>query len=277
MSPDLVLQIVERNNGAKGGLIGSLLEIQAKYGYLSEEALRTVAKATNRSMVEVYGVATFYRAFSLKPRGRHLVSCCLGTACHVRGAPRVAEELHKILGVSSGETTPDNEFTFETVNCLGACALGPIVVVDGKYYSQVNTSMLPDILKAARDGSAEADYATDPRFFPVAVACPHCNHGLLDPGYLLDGEPSIKLTCAFEEKHGWLRISRFYGSYSSSSEHPVPLDAVVSVFCPHCNAELIGVDFCPDCGEKMGLMRIVSGGTIQFCPKHGCKGHILDL
>jgi len=277
MSPDLVRQIVERNNGAQAGLIGSLLEIQAKFGYLPEESLRTVARATNRSLVEVYGVATFYRAFSLKPRGKHLVSCCLGTACHVRGAPRVAEELQKQLGVASGETTPDDEFTFETVNCLGACALGPIVVIDGKYHSQVNTSMVAGILKQAKEVGVKTDVSADPRFFPLAVTCPHCNHGLLDPEFAIDGEPSIKLTLSHNEKHGWLRLSRFYGSFTSNSEHPVPLDSVVTVFCPHCHAELLGPEFCPECGEKMGVMRIVGGGTIQFCARHGCRGHILDL
>jgi NADH-quinone oxidoreductase subunit E len=276
MSPDLVRQIVERNNGAEAGLIGSLLEIQTKFGYLPAEALRTVAEATNRSLVDVYGVATFYRAFSLKPRGKHLISCCLGTACHVRGAPRIAEELQKQLGVAPGDTTPDDEFTFETVNCLGACALGPIVVVDGRYYSQTNTSMIAGILKETREARLP-DLSADKRSILLPVACPHCNHGLLDPGHLIDGQPSIKITLSYGQKHGWLRLSRLYGSYFSESEHEIPLDEVVNVFCPHCNAELIGADYCPECGENMGAMRVIGGGTIQFCPKHGCKGHILDL
>jgi len=276
MSPDLIRQIVERNNGAEAGLIGSLLEIQTKFGYLPADVLRTVAEQTNRSLVEVYGVATFYRAFSLKPRGKHLISCCLGTACHVRGAPRVAEELQKQLGVAPGDTTPDDEFTFETVNCLGACALGPIVVVDGRYYSQTNTSMIAGILRESRVGP-DKDFSGENHTFPLPISCPHCNHGLLDPEHPIDGQPSVKVTLSYGEKHGWLRLSQLYGSYHSDSENKVPIDEVVNLFCPHCNAELVGSDFCPECGERMGVLKIISGGTIQFCTKHGCKGHILDL
>ena len=277
MSPELVRQNIERSNGAEQGLIGALLEIQTKNGYLPEESLRSLAISTGRPLVEVYGVATFYRAFSLKPRGNHLVSCCLGTACHVRGAPRVAEELEKQLGVATGETTPDNEFTFETVNCLGACALGPIVVVDGHYFSQVNTSMVSEILKKAKMGLDAGDISTDKKYFPVAVFCPHCNHGLLDPSFLIDNQPSIKVTLSYGDKHGWLRLSSLYGSFSSESEIAVPHEEVVQLFCPHCAAEIIGADLCLECGQRMGSLKVGGGGMIQFCPRHGCKGHNLDL
>lgn len=277
MSPDQISQIVSRNNGTEKGLIGVLLEIQTKYGYLPEDALRMVAETTNRPLVEVYGVATFYRAFSLKPRGKHLVSCCVGTACHVRGAPRVADELQKALGVSPGNTTPDGEFTFETVNCLGACALGPIVVVDGHYFSAVNTSKISDILARAREGVDKVEVTTDQRYFPLAVACPRCNHGFLDPTYLIDGQPSIKLTVSYGEKHGWLRLSGLYGSFNSESEHDVPMDEIVQLFCPHCNADLPGADFCPECGTRMLPMVVKGGGNLEICPRHGCKGHQLDL
>src|SRR5690606_22695369 len=104
---------------------------------LPEQALREVADATGRPLVDVYGVATFYRAFSLKPRGKHVCTVCLGTACHVRGAPAVVSAFEKRLAVKAGETTSDEEFTLETVACLGACALGPIVVADGHYFSNV--------------------------------------------------------------------------------------------------------------------------------------------
>ncbi|MFH1999433.1 MAG: NAD(P)H-dependent oxidoreductase subunit E, partial [Planctomycetota bacterium] len=110
----------------------SLLEgIQAKYGYLPEDALRNVAKDTGRSLVDIYGVATFYKAFSLKPRGKHLISVCLGTACHVSGGPIIAKEFERQLKIKAGGTTEDREFTLETVACLGACAIGPVAVVDG--------------------------------------------------------------------------------------------------------------------------------------------------
>ena len=147
-----VLAILDKYNGDGHGLIAILEEIQGQYGYLPEKALRTVGERTGRSLVDIYGVATFYRSFSLQPRGKHLVCACLGTACHVRGAPRIVEELERQLGISPGETTPDKEFTLETVNCLGACALGPVVVIDGHYFSHVDTGGVKRLLKKARAG-----------------------------------------------------------------------------------------------------------------------------
>ncbi|MBM4040967.1 MAG: NAD(P)H-dependent oxidoreductase subunit E [Planctomycetes bacterium] len=140
----------ERLSANGDGLISILEEIQEQYGYLPERALRAVAETTGRSLVDVYGVATFYRAFSLRPRGKHLVSVCLGTACHVRGAPVTLGEFERQLGVKAGETTEDGEFTLETVNCLGACALGPIVVVDGRYFSNVRTAKAREIIRRVR-------------------------------------------------------------------------------------------------------------------------------
>ena len=133
-----------------------LQAIQAREGYLSEESLRALSRQIGRSLVDIYGVATFYRSFSLKPRGKHLICACLGTACHVRGAPRIAEELERQLGVKAGQTTPDGQFTLETVNCLGACALGPIVVVDGRCFPNVHASGVGAILAKARTGLAAA-------------------------------------------------------------------------------------------------------------------------
>jgi len=149
---EVILGILERHDKARGALIAVLEEIQAQYGCLPEEALRTVANEMGRPLVDVYGVATFYRSFSLQPRGKHLISVCLGTACHVRGAPMVLEQFERQLGIRAGETTLDGEFTLETVNCLGACALGPIVVVDGCYFPNVNASTAKRILKRARAG-----------------------------------------------------------------------------------------------------------------------------
>lgn len=134
----------------QGGLIAILDGIQETYGYLPEDALRAVAGKTGRSLVDVYGVATFYRSFSLQPRGEHTISVCLGTACHVRGARMIVEEFERQLGIHAGETTPDGAFTLETVNCLGACALGPIVALDGRYYSKVTTAKVARILRQAR-------------------------------------------------------------------------------------------------------------------------------
>lgn len=101
-------------------------------------------------MVQVYGVATFFKAFSLKPRGKHIVNVCLGTACHVRGAPSVLDEVSRQLGVEPGDTTEDMKFTLETVNCLGACALGPILVVDGEYHGQTGPGKVKKVLNKYR-------------------------------------------------------------------------------------------------------------------------------
>lgn len=151
-------EIKQEWSGNNGSLIATLEEIQAEHGYLSEEALRAVSAQTGRSLVDVYGVATFYHSFSLKPRGKHLICACLGTACHVRGAPSIVEEFERCLGVRAGETTSDGEFTLETVNCLGACALGPIVVVDGRYFSNVDPAGVKDIVaKLSADSEQPAE------------------------------------------------------------------------------------------------------------------------
>ena len=133
----MLMGIVAKHREKRGGLIAILQEIQSRYSYLPEHALRLVAENTGHSLTDVYGVATFYRAFSLKPRGKHLVTACLGTACHVRSGAVIAGELERVLEIKAGETTEDGMFTLETAACLGACALGPIVVVDGEYYSKV--------------------------------------------------------------------------------------------------------------------------------------------
>ncbi len=116
-------------------LVGILQDIQTELRYLPQDALRHVAERLAVPLPRVYSVATFYQAFSLTPRGRHIVKVCMGTACHVRGAPRVLEELERKLGIRAGETTYDLEYTLLTVNCLGCCALGPVVVVDNTYHS----------------------------------------------------------------------------------------------------------------------------------------------
>jgi len=98
-------------------------------------------------LIDVYGVATFYKSFSLKPRGKHLITACLGTACHVRGGPRIVDELQRKLKIKPGETTDDGEYTLETVNCLGCCAIGPIVVKDGIYHGQMNPQRVDSLLE----------------------------------------------------------------------------------------------------------------------------------
>lgn len=147
-SMEKVDKIVDKYKCSKDSLISMLQDVQSKYNYLPEITLKRIAERLELPLIQVYGVATFFRAFSLKPRGKHLVSICLGTACHVRGAPAVLDELKRELKIEPGETTEDMNFTLETVNCLGACALGPIVVVDGKYHGQMTSGKVKSIMKS---------------------------------------------------------------------------------------------------------------------------------
>ena len=147
MDTQAISKILYKHGKHHGGLISILEDIQAKYSYLPEDVLKLVAEKTGRSLVDIYGVATFYKSFSLKPRGKHLISVCLGTACHVRGGKMVAEEIQNQLKIKSGETTSDRQFTLETVNCLGACALGPVVEIDGKIHGKITTAQIADVLK----------------------------------------------------------------------------------------------------------------------------------
>lgn len=277
MKVEEIQVIVDRHRGRRGELIGILEDIQSKYSYLPEEVLRYVSEKTGRPLVDLYGIATFYRYFSLKPRGRHLVSCCQGTACHVRGAPRVADELQRQLGVQPGGTTPDREFTLETVNCLGACALGPVVVSDGHYFPSVNASTVKSILDKTRQGLDTVDFDKDARVFPVDVSCPRCNHSLMDKTVLLDGYPTIRVTITYGEQHGSLRLSSLYGSHKMHTEVEIPPEELAEFFCPHCHTHLSGASGCPECGASMVPMIVRQGGVVQICPRRTCRGHLLDL
>jgi NADH-quinone oxidoreductase subunit E len=277
MEDEKITEILETKEDHFGGLISILEKIQAKYSYLPEDALRMVSEKTGRSLVDIYGVATFYKSFSLTPRGKHLISTCLGTACHVRGSQNIVNRIGKELGIRAGETNADKEFSLETVNCLGACALGPVVVIDGHYFSHVKTSSIPDILEKAQKGLDIIDIETDQRVFPVEVSCARCNHSLMDNRQVIDGYPVIRVTVSFGHKHGWLALSSIYGSYHVSSEFEIPQDTVVQIFCPHCHSELIGGTKCADCNAPMVPMIVREGGIVQICSRRGCKGHLLDL
>ncbi len=132
-----VEEIIREYDSSRDSLISILQDVQSEYRYLPESILKLVARKLGLPLIQVYGVATFFKAFSLKPRGKHLLSVCLGTACHVRGAPAVLDEVERKLCIEPGETSEDMQFTLETVNCLGACALGPIMVMDGEYHGQM--------------------------------------------------------------------------------------------------------------------------------------------
>ncbi len=133
-------------------LVPILQDIQEKHNYLPEELLRILAEKLEIPLRDIYGVATFYRSFSLTPKGKHIITVCLGTACHVRGGARIVDTLSDELGIKSGETTKDLQFTLETVNCLGCCAIGPIVVVDGEYYGEMGTSEALNLVKSIEKG-----------------------------------------------------------------------------------------------------------------------------
>jgi NADH-quinone oxidoreductase subunit E len=135
--------------GRKRALIQVLQDIQDRLHWLPPEALEQVADALGVPLVKVYGVATFYRSFSLSPRGRHICTVCLGTACHVRGGEAVMEQFERKLGIAAGETTPDGAYTLERVNCLGACALAPLAVVDGRYHGQMTEAKVEAVLAEA--------------------------------------------------------------------------------------------------------------------------------
>jgi len=145
-----VMTILDQYRREKKSLIPILQEIQAACNYLPQEALRLVSRHLGIPLVDIVDVATFYRAFSLKPRGKHLVTVCLGTACHVRGGPKILGEFQRRLGLEPGDTTPDGQFTLETVACLGCCAIGPVVVVDGDYYAQTTPRKTSAILQKYR-------------------------------------------------------------------------------------------------------------------------------
>ena len=150
MTDEHMETLTGKSGEERRGLIALLDRIQAKYGYLPEEELRKISRESGRSLVDVYGVATFYRAFSLEPRGRHTVTVCTGTACHVRGAGRIVDTVSSELGVDPGGTTEDKAFTLETVNCLGCCAIGPITVMDGDYHGQMTSQKTLSLLKRTR-------------------------------------------------------------------------------------------------------------------------------
>jgi len=138
-------------SGQGESLISVLEAIQARYRYLPREAMVLTSEKLGVPSSQTYSVATFYHAFSLKPRGKYVVRVCLGTACHVRGSRRVLEKVSSLLRIKPGETTPDRLFTLETVNCLGACALGPIMVVENEYFGQMNPARVDAALDKYED------------------------------------------------------------------------------------------------------------------------------
>lgn len=139
--------IIASYGGDNSLLISILQDIQGEFNYLPRDILKKVSEVLDVPLSQVFSVASFYKAFSLKPRGRHIINVCLGTACHVRGGKRLVDRIGRELFVKAGETTEDLRFTLETVNCVGACALGPIMVVDGKTYGRMKPDGVSKILE----------------------------------------------------------------------------------------------------------------------------------
>ncbi len=147
--------IIDRYQAKESAILAILQDIQAKERYLPREALEQVGQRLGVPINKIYRIATFYRAFSLTPRGRHEVCVCMGTACHVRGAQRILDQINLELGIRPGETTKDRNFTLETVNCLGVCAAGPVVAIDGEYFGKMSSPKVEGTLKKFRSDKAE--------------------------------------------------------------------------------------------------------------------------
>lgn len=147
MDIERVDQIIDKHKGEASSLIQVLLEIQSENNWLPKEALERVGERLAVPFTRIQHIATFYKAFSLVPKGRHGVHVCMGTACHVRGASRVLDTVQDVTGINPGETDLELKFSLETVNCLGCCALGPVVEIDGKTHGKVVPGEVAEVLK----------------------------------------------------------------------------------------------------------------------------------
>jgi len=139
--------IIKQYGGRESALLSILQDIQTKEKYLPKDVLEQVSQKMHIPLTNIFRIATFYNALSIKPRGRHKVDVCLGTACHVRGGNKIMDKLKRDLGVAVGETTKDKRFTLESVRCVGCCSLGPVVVVDGNVFGRVAQEKVPALLK----------------------------------------------------------------------------------------------------------------------------------
>jgi len=147
--------ILEKRRSQPQQLIEVLQDVQEHYGYISEESMKTVSSELGVPLMDVYSVASFYKAFSLKPRGKNVITICTGTACHVRGAKLILNQAVGQLGIEPSEVTDDGLFTIEHVNCLGACALGPVVTDNGHYHDHMSPGKLRKLIKSLYKADAE--------------------------------------------------------------------------------------------------------------------------
>ena len=147
MENERIDTIIDKHHSEASSLIQVLLEIQSAFHWLPKEALERVAERLQVPLTRVQHIATFYKAFSLVPKGRHEIHVCLGTACHVRGAPRVLDAVEELIGIKPGETDLELKFSLQTVNCLGCCALGPVMEIDGKTHGKATPAQMAEVLK----------------------------------------------------------------------------------------------------------------------------------
>lgn len=148
MDQEKIDQFIDKYAGEEGVLIQLLLDVQRELNWVPKEVIQRISDRLQVPLSQIYRVASFYKSMSLKPRGRHLVNVCLGTACQVRGGPRLMDRIKEVLSINPGETTQDMKFTLERVNCLGCCALGPVMVVDGEYHGKIMPAKAEEILKS---------------------------------------------------------------------------------------------------------------------------------
>jgi NADH-quinone oxidoreductase subunit E len=143
---EFIVQIVDRYGGDTGMLIPMMQDVQAELGYLPSEQLRYLGKRLEVPVSRIYAVATFYSSFRLAPKGAHEVTLCMGTVCYLKGAPKIAEAISREFGVEPGGTTRDRLFSFQAVNCVGACAVAPVMLVDGEYYESMTVESALEVL-----------------------------------------------------------------------------------------------------------------------------------
>ena len=148
MNLERIDEIINRYEGEEGALLQLLLDIQSELNWLPREAIEQISKRFQVPVSQVYRIASFYKAMSLAPRGKHTVNVCLGTACHVRGGQRIMDKAEDSLEIGAGETTKDMKFTLGRVNCLGCCALGPVIVVDDAYYGKLTPAKVEEVLES---------------------------------------------------------------------------------------------------------------------------------
>ena len=149
--------IIDRYDGAQSALLAIMQDVQDAERYLPKEAMNRIAEKLTLPIARVYQMATFFESFHLEPRGKHVCTVCMGTACHVRGAQRLVEQLERDLEVPSGNTTKDMMFTIEEVNCVGACALGPLVIINGDYHGNMTSGSLQKVIKKIKKEEAKGE------------------------------------------------------------------------------------------------------------------------